>query len=313
MEYFQTSWRSGSAFNRGLLPEEYFYKQVYDAIEKNVENETLPFFNSKKQVPIELSTGKIINDHNLIALEQVAAKNGYKSNYWVYGSELEKLSKQGIKLTLKKGTEPVLCMQKLNNPIHVNEQELYISEGGTKGNYQFLYNVDSFDERSIKALQKHIKASVKIDEDYTKENFENFVENQKSLKNAPPLPPGLKRLKEKVQNTCLSYGMNLAPIVDAQAKHICYEVTGNKLVHEPNSKTKEHCYNACSKILHTTKLNQIKPWVVGEQLTKALDAGTWYARSYTSKDFNIGHNKRMEEQSQKENLFKTRLYSGMER
>ena len=96
MEYFQTSWRSGSAYNRGLLPEEYFYKQIYEAIEKNVENKTLPFFNSNKQIPIELSTGKIINDHNLVALEQIAAKNGYKSNNWIYGSELERLSKEGM-------------------------------------------------------------------------------------------------------------------------------------------------------------------------------------------------------------------------
>ena len=37
MEYFQTSWRSGSAYNQGLLPEEFFYKQIYEAIEKNVD------------------------------------------------------------------------------------------------------------------------------------------------------------------------------------------------------------------------------------------------------------------------------------
>ena len=86
MEYFQTSWRSGAAYNRGLLPEEFFYKQIYEAIEKNVENKTLPFFTSNKQIPIELSTGKIINDHNLVALEQIAAKNGYKSNNWICNS-----------------------------------------------------------------------------------------------------------------------------------------------------------------------------------------------------------------------------------
>ena len=313
MEYFQTSWRSGSAYNRGLLPEEYFYKQIYEAIEKNVENKTLPFFNSNKHIPIELSTGKIINDHNLVALEQIAAKNGYKSNNWIYGSELERLSKEGIKLNLKKGSEPVLCLQKLNNPIHVNNQELYISEAGTKSNYQFLYNIDSLDERSVKALEKHINTSKKIDNEYTNENFTNFVENQKALKKAPPLPQGLKRIKDKVISTCQTLNMNIAPLVDAQAKHVCYEVIGNRLTHQPRVEAKQNCYNACLQIIENTKANKTEPWKVGETITRALDAGTWYARSYTSKDFSIGYNKQKEEQAQKETLLKSKLYSGIER
>ena len=313
MEYFQTSWRNGSVYNRGFIPEEYFYNQIYEAWEKNVENETLPFFKTDKQLPIELSTGKIINDHNLIALEQIASKNGYKSNQWIYGSELEKLCKQGINVTLKKGSEPVLCLQKLNNPIHLNEKELYISEGGTKGMYQFLYNLDCLDERSVKAIKKHITTSQKMSYEYTKDNFENFVENQRALQKAPPIPEGLKRIKNKVQSSCNNYGMNLAPIVEAQAKHICYEVTGNRLNQTNSEKSQKNCYDACSKLINETKAKNTETWKVGEALTKALDAGTWYARSYTSKDFQIGQNKQLEEQRQKASLLKSKLYSGMER
>jgi pseudouridine synthase len=221
--------------------------------------------------------------------------------------------KEGIKLNLKKGSEPVLCLQKLNNPIHVNNQELYISEAGTKSNYQFLYNIDSLDERSVKALEKHINTSKKIDNEYTNENFTNFVENQKALKKAPPLPQGLKRIKDKVISTCQTLNMNIAPLVDAQAKHVCYEVTGNRLTHEPSVEAKQNCYNACLQIIENTKAKKTEPWKVGETITKALDAGTWYARSYTSKDFSIGYNKQKEEQAQKESLLKSKLYSGIER
>ena len=92
MEYFQTAWRDGSSLNKGLTSEEFFYNQIYNALEVNVANRTLPFFNSDaKTVPVELSTGKIINDENLIALEQISSKKGYSSNVWIYGDVLDKI------------------------------------------------------------------------------------------------------------------------------------------------------------------------------------------------------------------------------
>ncbi|MBQ5498463.1 MAG: hypothetical protein IIT73_01540, partial [Treponema sp.] len=101
MEYFQTAWRDGSSLNKGLTSEEFFYNQIYNALEVNVANRTLPFFNADaKSIPVELSTGKIINDENLIALEQISAKKGYSSNVWIYGDVLEKMQKEGISLNL---------------------------------------------------------------------------------------------------------------------------------------------------------------------------------------------------------------------
>lgn len=146
MEYFQTAWRDGSSLNKGLTSEEFFYNQIYSALEVNVANRTLPFFNQNaKTVPVELSTGKIINDENLIALEQLASKKGYSSNVWIYGDVLDKMQKQGIPLNLRRDAEPALCLTKYANFTHLNKPELYIAEGGAKTKAQYLYNYDSLE------------------------------------------------------------------------------------------------------------------------------------------------------------------------
>ena len=142
MEYFQTAWRDGSSLNKGLTSEEFFYNQIYNALEVNVANRTLPFFNTDaKTVPVELSTGKIINDENLIALEQISSKKGYSSNVWIYGDVLNKMQKEGIPLNLRLDAEPVLCLTKYANYTHLNKPELYIAEGGSKAKAQYLYTM----------------------------------------------------------------------------------------------------------------------------------------------------------------------------
>lgn len=116
----------------GLTAEQYFYKQVFDAFKANTENQTLPFFNRDlNKIPRELSTGKIINNENAIALEQVASRHGYKSNLWIYGDELDKLQKAVGNLYCKKGSQPVVCLTKYFGSTHLNEQDLYIAEGGS--------------------------------------------------------------------------------------------------------------------------------------------------------------------------------------
>lgn len=71
-DYIQTKWRDGSAFNHNLTSDEYFYNQIFEAVKKNVSAGTLPQFSRKtSSMPVELSTGKIINDENLIALNRL--------------------------------------------------------------------------------------------------------------------------------------------------------------------------------------------------------------------------------------------------
>ena len=144
----------------GQTAEQYFYSQIFNAVKENTELGTLPLFNrALNKIPRELSTGKIINNENLIMLEQVASKNGYKSNLWIYGDELNKLQKEVGNLYYKKGTQPALCLTKYFGSTHLNEQDLYIAEGGSGKKEQYLYNLDSLDERSREKVMKYYQFS----------------------------------------------------------------------------------------------------------------------------------------------------------
>lgn len=320
--YFQTEWKDGSNFNHGLTKDEYFYDQIFKAVEKNVQERTLPFFDSRaNSVPVELTTGKIINDENLIALEQIAAKKGYTSNVWIYGDTLEKMRNEGISLNLRKEAEPVLCLTKYANATHLNEGELYIAEGGNKSKAQFLYNYDSLDERSQKAVDKYFSKARVVGENYTQDNFKNFVENIKKTKTGEV--PKLKILKETLravsESVSASYmkntgnQMDLSPVMNAQAKHMCQTVTAAKIKNEVNQKNEDSCYALLSKMVSDVRDYGAKSWKVGKAMTKAMDAGTMYAKSYTSKDFNLEVRKNREEENQKSQKLSSRKYSGVDR
>lgn len=309
MEYFQTAWRDGSSFNKGQTAEEFFYNQIYNAVEANVANRTLPFFNTNaNSIPVELSTGKLINDENMIALEQISAQKGYSSNIWIFGDSLEKLQKAGIHLNLKKNSEPVLCMTKYANATHITEDELYISEGGAKTNAQFLYNYDSLDDRSKIAVAKYFKNAVQITQIETKENLNNYIENLH--KSRTEVIPRLEAMKKTLRNVAVSSSavlrkgikkinedINLAPIINAQLRHICQVNTGAAIKNSSNPEMENNCYSSLSSIINKTNENEGIKWIVGEALTKAMDAGSQYAKSCISKDFNREIRKNKEEQS----------------
>ena len=323
MELFRTVWRDGSSFNHGLTKEEYFYDQIYKAVEKNVQNRTLPFFNAESAgVPVELSTGKIINDENLIALEQIAAKQNFTSNIWIYGDTLEKMQHEGIRLNLKKGTEPALCLTKYANPTHL-EKELYIDEGGAKTKAQFLYNYDSFDDRSKKAVEKYFSKANKINEDYTMDNFKNYLENLQKMKTGQV--PQVERLKEVLKSINNEAGtvysksfeegssksVNLAPIINASARHMCQVVTSAHIKNEKSQKNEELCYSLLGNMLDETGRSGGMKWKVGQAMAKAMDAGTLYAKSCTSKDFNFEIRKIKEENNHKKQILNSQRYGGV--
>lgn len=320
MEYFQTAWRDGSSLNKGLTAEEFFYNQIFKAVESNVENRTLPFFNEKaNSIPVELSTGKLINDENLIALEQIAAKNGYSSNVWIYGDTLEKMQHEGIRLNLKKGAEPALCVTKYANATHLNQDELYIAEGGAKTKAQFLYNYDSLDERSKQAVDKYFKNAVQINKVETNENLKNYLENLKKSKTE--VIPRLEAMKSTLKNVAqisaatlkkgvskITENVNFGPIINAQMRHMCQVNTGASIRNTSNPAMENACYSFLSQVIKTTNENNGKQWLVGEAMTRAMDAGSQYAKSCVSKDFNREVRKNKEEQSIKSEKLKKRNY-----
>ena len=134
MENFASDYKG----HNGLTPEETFAKQLYDAFVENVKNNNLPFFNKVSNIPRELSTGKIINDHNVAILEQVANQKGYKSNFWIYGHELNRLQKEIGSLNYKPKTTPVLCSDNNFYANSLTKQDLHISDSGSKQKYQYL-------------------------------------------------------------------------------------------------------------------------------------------------------------------------------
>ena len=318
MEYFQTAWKDGSALNKGLTADEFFYNQIYGAIKTNVENKTLPFFDSQSSsLPIELSTGKIINDENLIALEQVAAKQGFKSNVWLFGEVLDKMQNEGISINLKRYSEPALCLTKYANPTHLNN-ELYVGDEGKKTKAQFLYNFDSLDDRSKEAVQKYFKKALLVGEDYSNENFKNYVENSK--KSLSQKGQAFSNLREKIleisaqsSELCKKVSkskenINFNPLINAQARHVCQTITGSKIENKKNPEMEQKCYEVLNGILSDT--TEGKEWKVGQAITKALDGGTLYAKSYTSKDFNFEVRKNHEETNIKNEKLKAPKYKG---
>ena len=323
MEYFQTAWRDGSTLNKGLTSEEFFYNQIYNALEVNVANRTLPFFNQNaKTVPVELSTGKIINDENLIALEQISSKKGYSSNVWIYGDVLDKMQKQGISLNLKRDAEPALCLTKYANYTHLNQPELYIAEGGAKTKAQYLYNYDSLDDRSKKSVDKYFKNAVEINNLHVEENLKNYIDNlQKSKTQVLPHLEAMKNaLKNAAHNSEATFkksnpnsnkNVNFAPIINAQVRHMCQVNTGARLKNTANPDMENSCYDVFSNIIQDTNQNKGQKWLVGEAVTKAMNAGLQYAKSCTSKDFNMEIRKNREEQFIKTEKLKKREYSGL--
>ena len=294
MEYFQTAWRNGSSLNKGLTSEEFFYNQIYKALEVNVANRTLPFFNANaKTIPVELSTGKIINDENLIALDQISAKKGYSSNVWIYGDVLEKMQKEGISLNLRRDAEPVLCLTKYANYTHLNKPELYIAEGGAKTKAQYLYNYDSLDERSKKAVDKYFKNALEVNQVHAEENLMNYIDNLKKSKTE--VQPRLEAMKNALKtaaknsenvfkkgNPNYNQNVNFAPVINAQIRHMCQVNTGARLKNTSNPAIENACYDFFSQIIRDTNQNKGQKWMVGEAVTKAMTAGLEYAKSCTS-------------------------------
>lgn len=326
MEFFQTKWRDGSAFNHGLTSQEYFYDQIYRALESNIQNKTLPFFSKTPgAIPVELTTGKIINDENLIALEQIAAKNGYKSNIWIYGDTLEKMQQEGIELNLKKNAEPALCFTKYANATHLNQEELYIAEAGTKTKAQFLYNYDSLDDRSKKAIDKYFEKAKKIDSLYSAENLKNYVKNIRNPeKDNHPLLQQLKesmsfaadkakaKFKEGFENK-LEKLPSFNALINLQARHMCQVVTDSHVKNEFQPDVENNCYSFFEKVINRVKKSGAKPWMIGEAITNALDAGTTYAKAYTSEGFNLEVRKSREEEHQKSHNLGSRKSAGVSR
>ena len=281
--------------NGGLSAEQFFYKQVYEAFKSNTENNTLPFFNKDlNKIPRELSTGKVINNENAIALEQVASKYGYTSNLWIYGDELNKLQKEVGNLYCKKDTVPVLCLTKYFGATHLNEQDLYISDGGNGKKEQYLYNLDSLNEKSREKIMKYYEKANAIEKNYTEANFKAFQFNVNNNKTGNT--KAFENTKQKVIAASQQGGVNLTVLTNCHYFHNLTNSIGKpELSESKTSGQKQRCYMAAKQFAEKNQKNNISSYKAGAMLCTALNAGTEFQRISVAKGYNLENAKKIEE------------------
>ena len=279
----------------GVSAEQYFYRQVFEAFKTNVENGTLPFFNKDlNKIPRELSTGKVINNENAIVMEQIASKNGYKSNLWIYGSELNKIQKEVGDLYYKKGAEPALCLTKYFGSTHLDEKDLYIAEGGSGRKEQYLYNIDSLTDKSREKLLKYYEQANAVDKKYTSENLKGFEQNIKQ--NKMSLSDSFTSTKEKVIAASKQDGINLIAITNCHYLHNLSNSIGKPEMTEAKIQNqKALCYETAQKFIEKTSQDRLPSYKSGLMLCTALNAGTEFQRISVAKDYNLENAKRVEE------------------
>nr|WP_180485589.1 hypothetical protein [Treponema socranskii] len=290
MANFAADWKG--FVSNGLGVEDFFYEQIYKAFAENTKNETLPFFNKDLNIiPRELSTGKIINDENLIALEQVASARGYKSNFWIYGNELNKIQKEVGPLNWKRNASPVLCQTKYFGATHLNEQNLYIAEAGSKKKEQYLYNLESLDEQSQKIVTKYYAIVDKANTVYQKENLKAFSAN---CRQNPKSNENFVRAKERINNYRYIDGKDFSSVIDCHFKHCLQSATGNVL-HDNREQIQAACYSVCNELVKQVEQGKYRPHDVGRKIVKALECGTQFQRLTVAKNYNLENAKKAEE------------------
>ncbi len=298
MTNFYSDWRNVNS--KGYTARDFFFAQVYEALEENVKNHTLPFFNNDlNSIPRELSTGKIINNMNSIALEQVASKKGYKSNLWIYGDELNQIQKEVGNLYYKKNAEPVLCLG-INdfNGTHLFEQDFKVSEGGSRRNEQYLYNLDSLDEKSQQKLLKYFEKANIHNSEYVTKNRSAYSFNITTGVNRTLQAEAMRRAQEASQSGKLNF-------ISVMASHYLHTLT-NSLGQKSNenylNKYKNSCYEKCSELITNVKEGNLSEINAGRFICKSLFAGTQVQRVVTAKGFNLENAKKNEELRVAENI-----------
>lgn len=293
MEFFFSDFHGTGA--NGLPAEQYFYKQVFENLKENTQNGTLPFFNKDlNKIPRELSTGKIINNENSVLLEQIASRNGYKSNIWIYGNELNKIQKEVGNLYCKKGAKPALCLTKYFGETHLNEQDLYVSEGGSGKKEQYLYNLDSLDGRSREKVMKYYEIASEADRKYTQENLKAFKSNCE--RNSKGQNDDFKKARERTLAKSSQAGIDLSSAVQCHYLHNLANSIGQpRLSSAKTSAHQNECYESCKKMIEKVESGKLKPEEAGKMLCSALNAGTEFQRISVSKGYNLENAKKIEE------------------
>lgn len=299
--YIYTDWKSGQSHTHCRTPEGFFYDRLWRAFEKNINNQTLPCFNTEQtNLYRELTSGKIISGRNQIALEQDAAAHGYKSNHYVSGHDLARLEKElGISVVFKKHTNPVLCETSYNNAEFVKSRNTYINENGSKKDWQYMYNFDSLSLNTQKYVQKHLMKNQVLDNDFAKKNAENFRYNLTIDKNSSDYQK-LENAKKIMNKYSVTPEADFSLLVNAHTKTQIMNMVDNTN-RRFDEKEKSDVYKTYKEMVDNIRNNDNakKPHEMGEVLCAALNAGNNYAATCCAKNFDKSFEKTQEENQQK--------------
>lgn len=220
-------WTSGDT-NRHGSPEEFYITQVNTLLSVCVNNHNVPFFRQgEKPVPNNLLNGSIMKDINKAAAEIHATATGCKKTDYVFGHEALSL---GLTLDTSKNTTPLLVCNDTKfasrSPLL---NEMRVAETGTKTGFQYMYNVEQFDERSRKLLHKILPER----KNFAREQAQRHAQSQKNfLDNThdPAIKEVMRVENEKRKNELSTVGLlNVYKVLQTHnivQQHGSYDLVG---------------------------------------------------------------------------------------
>lgn len=158
-------------FQKYGAADRYYETQFNCLLQQCAEKDILPFFDHvKKDIPENILNRDIMNDINKTSAELHSAAIGAKGNHYIFGKDANTLR---LTLDKKKNMAPLLvCAGGKFSNVQPMSFEMNVAESGAKATYQFMYNIEQFDERSQKRLAK-------MNLEYTQPQFKKEKEQRK--------------------------------------------------------------------------------------------------------------------------------------
>ena len=220
-------WTSSDTARHGS-PEEFYTTQVNTLLAVCVNEHNVPFFRQgEKTVPNNLLNGMVMKDINKAAAELHATATGCKKTDYIFGYEARSL---GLTLDVSKNTTPLLVCNDTKfasrSPLL---NEMRVAETGTKTGFQYMYNVEQFDERSRKLLHKILPER----KNFAREQAQRHAQAQKNfLDNThdPAIKEVMRVENEKRKNELSAAGLlNVYKVIQTHnivQQHGSYDLVG---------------------------------------------------------------------------------------
>lgn len=213
-------WTSSDTTRHGS-PEEFYTDQVNKLLSVCVSEHNVPFFRQgDKPIPNNLLNGTVMKDINKAAAELHATATGCKKTDYIFGHEARSL---GLTLDVSKNTTPLLVCNDTKfasrSPLL---NEIKVADAGTKTGFQYMYNVEQFDQRSRKLLHKIAPEQVQ----HHAQSQKNFLDNTRN----PAIKEAMRLENEKRKDELSTVGLlNVYKVLQTHnivQQHGSYDLVG---------------------------------------------------------------------------------------